>query len=71
MSRAGARPLQRSGCEIVRDVVELGDVKHTRNNGEAAVHLMSVTVPHNVPHQRRAANDSRYALYPTRVRCMR
>jgi hypothetical protein len=28
-------------------------------------------MPHNVPHQRRAANDQLQALYPSRVRCMR
>jgi hypothetical protein len=58
MSRAGSRTLQRSRREIPSEAVELSAIEDTRNYGEAIFHVMHVTVPHNVPHQRRAADVS-------------
>jgi hypothetical protein len=53
MSRAGSRTLQRSLREIASEAIELSAVKHTRDNGEAVVHVMRFTVPHNAAVERR------------------
>jgi hypothetical protein len=55
MSRAGSRTLQRSLREIASEAIELSAVKHTRDNGEAVVHVMRFTVPHNAAVERRRA----------------